>query len=244
MIVFRPMPRLTAATLSALALLLALGVWQLNRAQEKRKLIAEHAKAESAAPFDDLYTPVCRGHVSAENAVGGATVKPPTVFKGEEVRFYGPGPGGEGGWRILRLTPAPDCGCPEPHDAACVRQDLSVVTEVGFEGLDGTRSGPAERLQIAPPPTPNLFTPQNDPERGQFYRFDEAALARAFGVAPKQVEGSWWLAADRPGLPPALAEMPPERHIGYALTWFGMAIALIAIYFVYHHRAGRLGREL
>ena len=34
--------------------------------------------------------------------------------------------------------------------------------------------------------------------------------------------------------------LPPERHLGYALTWWGLALALVVIYVIYHIRAGRL----
>jgi surfeit locus 1 family protein len=240
MIVFRPMPRLTAATLAALALLVALGVWQLGRAEQKRALIAERAALDVAPPFDDLFTAVCR----SQSDVIGRTVRPPEARLGEEVRFYGAGPGGQAGWRILRLTPAQDCDCAAAAAAsACARSDLNIVVEVAFEALNGERSGPPRLLEIRRPPEPNAFTPQNDPERGEFYRFDPAAFARAFGVAPERVEGARWLAAHTPGLPPALTDMPPARHTGYAITWFGIAVTLVVIYFAYHRRAGRLSRE-
>ena len=34
--------------------------------------------------------------------------------------------------------------------------------------------------------------------------------------------------------------MPPARHLGYALTWYGLALVLLAIYFAYHISVGRL----
>ena len=32
----------------------------------------------------------------------------------------------------------------------------------------------------------------------------------------------------------------PNDHLGYALTWYGLAVALIGVYGVWHHQAGRL----
>jgi surfeit locus 1 family protein len=32
----------------------------------------------------------------------------------------------------------------------------------------------------------------------------------------------------------------PNRHLEYALTWFGLAFALGAVYLVYHYSQGRL----
>ena len=34
--------------------------------------------------------------------------------------------------------------------------------------------------------------------------------------------------------------LPPARHLGYALTWYGLAVVLVVIYFAYHANAGRL----
>jgi surfeit locus 1 family protein len=36
------------------------------------------------------------------------------------------------------------------------------------------------------------------------------------------------------------AQLSPERHFGYAITWWGLAAALIGVYLAFHHRAGRL----
>jgi surfeit locus 1 family protein len=240
---FRPLPALTAATLLALALLVSLGVWQLRRAEEKRALIARYEAVAASEVFAELYTPACL----LSSGWVGRRVESLGAFAGAEVRFYGASVEGEPGWRILRLTPAPDCGCDapamSPEAAACVRADRSVVVEIGFETLDGARLEAPPMLSIAPPPSAGAFTPQNDPERGDFYRFEPIALARAFGVPPERVEDGLWLPAVAPGLPPGLADMPPLRHIGYALTWFGIAITLIGVYLAYHHRAGRLGRR-
>ena len=34
--------------------------------------------------------------------------------------------------------------------------------------------------------------------------------------------------------------LPPERHFGYALTWWGMALGLIGVYIAFHRSQGRL----
>jgi surfeit locus 1 family protein len=41
-------------------------------------------------------------------------------------------------------------------------------------------------------------------------------------------------------LAPGADTLPPARHLGYALTWYGLALVLMAIYFAYHISVGRL----
>ena len=34
--------------------------------------------------------------------------------------------------------------------------------------------------------------------------------------------------------------LPPERHFGYAITWWGLAMALAGVYLAFHYQRGRL----
>jgi surfeit locus 1 family protein len=90
------------------------------------------------------------------------------------------------------------------------------------------------------------FTPGNSVEASEFYSFTPQ-MAAALNLQIGSLSPDWWIARDS-GEPPAhLTQTPPERHVGYAVTWFLMAMALIAIYFIFHARAGRLrigGRKL
>ena len=51
----------------------------------------------------------------------------------------------------------------------------------------------------------------------------------------------FWLTARSAGVPPELAQTPPSRHLGYALTWFGFALTLIGVYIAFHVSRKRLG---
>ncbi len=233
---FRPLPLLTLASIPALALLIALGVWQLARADEKRALIADYEAAAARDAHPDLMAPFCFIRASAY----GQRAVTPARLEGQELRFFGARTGdGAPGWGLLRLTPAPDCSCGEDSGEVC-DSDLLLIVEAGFETLAGERSGPPEIVEVRLPPRPNAFTADNSPERAEFYRFDREALALAFGVPAERIDAEYWLAPAPRGLPPGLAAMPPSRHVGYALTWFGLALALVGVYLVFHHRAGRL----
>jgi surfeit locus 1 family protein len=34
--------------------------------------------------------------------------------------------------------------------------------------------------------------------------------------------------------------LPPQRHLGYAVTWWGLALVLVGVYLAYHISVGRL----
>ncbi len=90
----------------------------------------------------------------------------------------------------------------------------------------------------------NLFTPEPDPDRGDWYVRDPAAIAAAFGlgrVAPFFVDAD---AAPNPGgLPLGGTTRIRFRndHLGYAITWYGLAAALAGVYAVWAY--GQLRRR-
>ena len=86
------------------------------------------------------------------------------------------------------------------------------------------------------PEIPNSFTPANEPARGAWYRRDPAEIAAHFGLvraAPFMIDAE---AAPIPcGLPQGgeTRLIFPNNHLGYALTWFGLALALLCVFSVF-----------
>ena len=71
---------------------------------------------------------------------------------------------------------------------------------------------------------------------------DVPAIAGAAGVAvaPVLIEAD---ATPNPGGWPLGGQTRvdfPNDHLQYAVTWFGLALALLGVYLVYHHSRGRL----
>ncbi len=229
---FRPYPILTLLTLPALAFLIWLGSWQLDRRAWKAELIAAF-EASAEAPPVGLEETLC-----ASSPATGQRVDMNTVFPGDgAVKVYGTGPEGAPGWRIFAPVLVPACG-----DAPLI------LAETAFEPLETAMRGgdgrTAERsvvqsLRFETPAPRGPFTPADSADQSEFYAFDASAMAVALGFDAGDVNADWWLAADDGSLPAYLTQTPPERHVGYAVTWFLMAAALIAVYLLFHARAGR-----
>ena len=80
---------------------------------------------------------------------------------------------------------------------------------------------------------PGLFTPAGDPGHNIWFSRDSSAIAAAKRVpntAPFYVE----MESPVPpgGLPHPGRVMPslPNSHLGYAITWFGLAAMLLGVY--------------
>jgi surfeit locus 1 family protein len=77
-------------------------------------------------------------------------------------------------------------------------------------------------------------TPKNQPDRNVWYSRDVPAMARALGVAapaPVMLMAETSTNPEWKALVPApLPAEIPNRHLEYALTWFGLAGALLAVY--------------
>lgn len=222
--VFRPYPVLTLLTLPALALLLALGSWQVERMGWKRDLIAGYETAR-ADPADDLSEAIC----SIEPLPGRPVAQVPEPGGEASVRLYGRDGAGRPGWRVFRPADAPSC-----LDAD------AILIETGFEPINDGEPADVTAWRIERPPEAGPFTPAGDPANAEFYAFEAAPIAAALGRSSAGLSREWLLAADDGALPARLSQTPPERHFGYAATWFGLAITLVAVYLAVHAARGRL----
>lgn len=229
---FRPLPVLTLLMLPALALLIWLGSWQLDRRAWKIEVLADFAATAESEPVT-LGQSLCQG--AAE--IGRRVVMPSqTTSSSAVVRVSGRNPQGAPGWRVF--TPV----------SACEETQL-ILMEIGFEGLEtATRADDSAvveatdftQLRFEQPLGQGVFTPPANPDANEFYAFDPDAMARVLNIEAQRLNTEAWLALSD-GAPPAyLTQTPPERHLAYAITWFAMLLALLAVYFAYHIQVGRL----
>jgi surfeit locus 1 family protein len=232
---FHPMPVLSIVTIGALVVLVGLGLWQLERREEKHALLAEisHRMIAPAASIEGLLVDEAEAPFRHATAQG-------TFENAQESYVFAPRSDDTGthlGYKVitpLRLTASAlvlvDRGwVPEEKRAPATRLKGQIDTPGSIRGL------------LKPASTPGMFTPDPNLVEHIWYVHDIAAMAAAYGLKPAT---PLYLEASTPvpGGPVPISDMPeiPDNHLQYAITWFGLAIVLVVIYFVFHHSRGRL----
>ncbi len=220
--VFRPYPVLTLLTVVSLAILILLGNWQWARFQDKTDL------ANAGTPEWSVLEP------------DGVLGPPVYLYAAIEGRSL---------WRVVYPVSRQDApavfavvaaieGARPPELSPSARPDPD-------EPIEGAFTTPARRNALTPPPRPDARA---------WYHFDAEALAESLGIerpmAPTLfepatlrilTEGGDTIARPNPYADPRQADrLPPQRHFGYALTWWGLGIALLGVYAAYHKARGRL----
>lgn len=225
---FRPMPVLSLLSVISLGILIWLGNWQYARFETKRA--PDYQDGGALAQFE---TVTMRLHPGATGNVQNVQA----ILTGETVwRRYVPVLIGE----ELALYPYEAIGGINP-----VGQALGAV-DLPDEATVNMFRKPAER---------GVFTAKDQPEQDMWFTRDGAAMAANMGLdgqdplyaEPRQLtvrlgaDESRVRAADNPyAYAQTRDPLPAERHFGYALTWWGMAIGLLGVYLVFHHSRGRL----
>lgn len=205
---------LTAASLLSLAVLLSLGVWQLQRLDWKQDLIRRSEAAAGLPPLPlgalgELTAPEFRSVVLGCDFGNRPFVELQSIQDGEPgVRLISECDG----WLVdLGFVPQAD------HDRAAMQ----------------TSSRAGIVAQVRQVEAPGAFTPA--PEGNRFYARDTGAMSQALGIKGGgrpyvlfATTSAWpdWQAL-RPSAPPAAFS---NNHLGYALTWFGLALALVGFY--------------
>lgn len=225
---FRPMPILSVFSLISLIILVLLGNWQYNRYADK---MANPSLVEQAQARAEISVTIDRAHPGNVQQVYGFADSEPIW------RRYAPGTVDGSGEIVLVMVEATGGASPVPIAIA------ELPGSVTFEGFVDARAASSSR-----------FSGRDDPASDTWYGLDPDALKDHLGLeaTPQVAEPvviSVRNAADTSQVrqtlnPYAFAKpvdpLPPERHFGYALTWWGMALGLIGVYVALHHSRGRL----
>jgi surfeit locus 1 family protein len=222
----------TLAALVAFAILVSLGVWQIERKTLKERLIANLEARLAAAPValpspkdwsrltpdDDEFLRVTFS-AQLENDKEGLV-----YTTGSSLRSDTSGPG------YWVFTPAR------------LTDGNFVMVNRGFvpEGLqkpakrpDGQIAGPVTMVGVLRwPEKPGLFTPAEELPFNLWFSRDSTAIAAAKGItaAPFYVELE---SPEPPGALPRVGHLKPNlpnNHLQYVVTWFGLAVVLVGVY--------------
>ena len=205
--------------LPVLAILLGLGTWQVQRLAWKTDLLARIAAAEAgpAAPLPAAPAPF------AKVAATGRFDHGREALLGLELR------GTTLGARLV--TPLLRDGA-DP-----------LLVDRGWVPLD--RSRPIDRPEgevrvtgyVKPGETAGTFSATDDLPGRHFHTFDPAAMGGALGL-PRVAPFGLVALGDARTLPEPARTLPrpTNNHLGYVITWYGLAVALVGVFLVWARR--------
>ena len=224
------------------ALLIGLGVWQLQRRVEKHALIAMLDERLAAAPVPlpaaADWPKLTQAHDEFRRVTFPATfgTQPEAhVFSsGSAVRADITSPG------VWVFAPA------RAEGSGIVAINRGFAPEGQFERISPAPSGAVTLtgyLRFAE--TPGMWTPQADPTKRLWFLRDPAAMAQVLNwgkIAPFYIDLETPAPANGVPKPGPLVVHLKDDHMQYAITWFGLAAAVGIAFAVWLARALAEGR--
>lgn len=226
----------TVSALVGVVILSGLGIWQLDRKISKENLIATLNARLSRAP-EDLPPRASWPRLRQDGEEFRRVAFPAEFLDGEEALVYTAGSPlrsdvkGPGYWVF---APARLAG------------GSIVVINRGFVPDD--HKDPAMRAEGVPhgivdvvgvmrwPEIRGSFTPADDPKKNVWYLRDSNSIAtfkKWATAAPFYVDQESPTPAGGLPKPGKLEVRLPDDHLQYAITWFGLALALAGVYVVW-----------
>ncbi|HYF55713.1 MAG TPA: SURF1 family protein [Salinarimonas sp.] len=220
------------ATLMALAILLALGTWQLQRLAWKGDLIAR-IEARAFGEPGALPAEADWPRVSPEADEYRRVRLAGTFLHDREAQVHGLMSASRGqpvqGFYVLTPLRLPD-------GAHVIVNRGFVPTELRDPATRAAGQVPGEVTMVGllrRPEERGAFVPENEPARERWFTRDPLAIAAARGlprVAPFLVDAD---ATPVPGGWPRGGQTVlrlPNNHLQYAVTWYGIAATLVGVF--------------
>ena len=208
--------------LGGAAILISLGVWQVQRLAWKEGIVADIETRISADPV-----PLPADPDPARDAY--LPVQVTGVLYPDYLRVLVSQKQAGAGYRIIRPM---------------IREEGNILVDLGFVSV---ADAPGLRFEEGPPLTivGNLqwpqetdgFTPEPDIAQNIWFARDVAAMAEALGTEPVLI-----VRRDAPDLGGPLTPLPvdtaaiPNDHLQYAITWFSLAAIWSAMTFFFLRR--------
>lgn len=231
---FRPGLWPTVFTVPAVLFMIALSAWQMQRLYWKEALIAERVERTTVAPIAlpalgsdlasaEFHRVALNGHFdhaheflmparSQNGNVGFWIVTPLLLDNG-------------GGAVLVNRGWVPD-GFQDPAQ----RLQGQLAGDIAVEGI------------VRLPQVQTWFQPPNEPLKNRWFYLSPAEMALASGLPVRTDLYLDAVKTDIPGNYPLGGQTRinlPNDHLQYAITWAALAVALLAIYFIYSFNGGR-----
>lgn len=213
---------LTLLSALLLCMLVSLGVWQTHRMQWKAELIAAAERLSQLPP-----APPEAVFASSEPEFRKVSLVCPGLGSARYVELQSIHQG-QAGVRIISPCSVATADGVLLIDRGFVPDSVSARPPVGPSAEPVTVVAEVRRT---PAPGPMAIAAKDR----RFYARDNSAMAAALGEGPQVVEWTLfaltssnpdWAALQPSAPPPAFS----NNHLGYALTWFGLALALVGFY--------------
>jgi surfeit locus 1 family protein len=218
---------LTIAAVIAFAVLCGLGTWQVRRMAWKRDLISRIGALQHA-PARPIAAVLADAEADRDLAYMRVSVNCPGLSRAPFVRLYSL-KDGEAGERLLSA-----CRLPDGRSLLVDRGFLPDGARAPITSAAQTDAQPFEVTGVLRrPDAASIFTPRHRPG-GRWFARDLPAMARELS-APDPIP--YFLAVETRTNPEDTALIPApipteisNRHLGYVITWFGLAAALVGVY--------------
>lgn len=223
----------TIYAICGVVILCGLGVWQLDRKVWKENLIAtlntRLARAPESLPPRESWPRL----VPEDNEYTRVTF-PAEFLAGQEALVYTPGSPlrpdvkGPGYWVF---APAQLTG---GSIVLVNRGFVPLIAKDPATRLGGATQGAVDIVgELRWPEARGLFTPADDVAGNVWYLRDPKAMAAAKqwdAAAPFYIDQEAPVPVGGLPLPGKLTVALPDNHLQYAITWFGLALALAGVY--------------
>lgn len=219
---------MTVAATIACALLIGLGVWQLQRLKWKEGILA-HVAALQTAKSVDIGPVLDQAAKGADVSYTRVSAICPGLSAAPFLELYAIGPEGGAGDRLISACDV------ESASYRSVLVDRGFIQDTSSERprVDPSDRRPVELVGVLrKPDKPSFVAPKNRPPH--WFIRDIPAMAAALHApapAPVMLYAETVVNPELPALSPvAVPTDIPNRHFEYALTWFGLAAALAWVY--------------
>lgn len=228
--IVRAVPKgMLVSAILAFVFLNGLGIWQLERLKWKEALISDMARTESMPPV-----PAAQALGQSKPSWRSVTL-PVCTLASDRFIYMHSELAGEPGYRVLTACPLGGV--------------QAMLVDIGFSTSklslpEGTSLEPVGRLR--PFEKPGMVTPVNRPaDKDWYFRSAQdmgpplqARLRDDYFVVLDLTQSNAHIAGLAQG--PLTAPLP-NRHFEYALTWFGLAWAMLGVFgsFIYQRARAR-----